>query len=395
LAGVDSVVGVSAGVQLDELIDVLWKRGYSLPTGSIIPHVTAVGLAATGGHGVGKDQPSFAGLIQSLRIVTHKGELAVVDASHPDFETIRGAHLGLCGIVISIELRCVPRFWMHEERTPLTLDSMIIELPDLLERSDYLTLSMVPTHKFWDVRSWKRVHKQPERLQGVHKSQWLQEVEQHFEVETGAQVLKCIDDVSLHPLLGSYLKLVARAAIAPRRRVRIDTEPHIAHYQVAFPKSIEECSIVFPLTIRTLHTLEAVLRNMHQWIKRSASNQQYPVSYAVYVRFFRGTDGGLSSSAIEHRRDEQFVCAVEALTHFGNPYWPAFREQFMELVCSIPGAKFHLGKFVPAGFTVADLYPEKTVLALGKALDRWYEHAPRKSPFLNEWLRTFLGPVLH
>ena len=408
-AAAAATVCVSAGVQLDELVDALWQRGYSLPTGSIIPHVSAVGLAATGGHGTGRAQPSFAGLVQRLRLCDAEGAIRELAEGDAAFATARGAHLGLFGVVLAVELRCVPRFWLREARHPLGLESLIAELPRLIADSEYLTLSSIPTWPVWDVRVWERTERPKRRGRGAERARDLRaahaELRQHFEVESGAALLNAIADPQLHRLIGGFLQLVGRTNIASKPEVRVDEERRIAHYQVGFPIEIEECSILFPVARPApdapydVRALAAAMRSMAAWTEEAAARDEYPVTFAMYARFFRGTDGGLSSSSVEgaDAGADHVVCALEATTHRDNPHWPAFRERFVQLTRdgTLPSAKFHLGKHVPPDRTVADLYPPATQLALRQHLSAWHGswEAFADGPFLNAWLRRFLAPL--
>ncbi len=54
-------------------------------------------MIATAGHGTGRDQPGFPGLVRALTICKPDGSIVRIDKSHPDFETIVSAHLGMFG----------------------------------------------------------------------------------------------------------------------------------------------------------------------------------------------------------------------------------------------------------------------------------------------------------
>ena len=107
--GRNNVVHVGASAQIGTLDEVLYqKHNLALPTSSLIPYVTVGGLLATGGHGTGRDQPSFSGLVVAMTFMLPDGRIKRISNRHPDFKTIRAAHLGLFGILLSADLRCVP-----------------------------------------------------------------------------------------------------------------------------------------------------------------------------------------------------------------------------------------------------------------------------------------------
>lgn len=107
----EKLVRVGANVQIGELDKTLYENYHlCLPTSSLIPWVTFVGLAATAGHGSGEKKPSVAGLIRAMTICLPNGKIVRIDQQHPLFDIIRGAHLGLFGIVINVEVECMDAY---------------------------------------------------------------------------------------------------------------------------------------------------------------------------------------------------------------------------------------------------------------------------------------------
>src|SRR5690606_9063961 len=100
-------VEVKAGTQIQTLASYLESKKKSLTTVSMIAYVSAIGLALNAGHGTGRDEPSFAGLITELKICDYKGNIRTLAIGDNDFETLRAAQAGLLGIVLSVKLVCV------------------------------------------------------------------------------------------------------------------------------------------------------------------------------------------------------------------------------------------------------------------------------------------------
>jgi alditol oxidase len=102
---------VSAGLRYGDLGPALRKAGLALPNTGSLPHISIAGAVATGTHGSGVGNPSLAGSVQSLTLVTGTGELLTVDRpSRPtDFDGFVIA-LGRLGIVVELVLDLVPAF---------------------------------------------------------------------------------------------------------------------------------------------------------------------------------------------------------------------------------------------------------------------------------------------
>ena len=158
-----TAVDVTAGVQIATLADELQKQGLSLSTASMIPWVSAVGLAATGGHGTGRDEPAFSGLIRSMTICDMNGDIREITPEHPDFATLCSAHDGMLGIVLKMQLKTVRAFKLRETiHNYKHLGDLVKELPYLLHDNQYFTLMRIPTYpapseehaEKWHVRLW-------------------------------------------------------------------------------------------------------------------------------------------------------------------------------------------------------------------------------------------------
>ena len=140
---------IGASVQIGEADRRLYDEfQLSLPTSSLIPHVTIAGLSANAGHGTGRDQPSLSGLIKAFTFCLPNGEIVRIDESHPDFNTIRGAHLGLFGIVLSLELQCTPAKKMHCMMEICSIPDFLNKLKKgLYDNNPYVSVMYVPTYQ--------------------------------------------------------------------------------------------------------------------------------------------------------------------------------------------------------------------------------------------------------
>jgi FAD/FMN-containing dehydrogenase len=101
-------VTFGAATRLDEVYRSLLSLGRMLPCcPGVIPLQTLAGALATGTHGQGLHQSSFAETVLSFRIVLADGGVAHVDETHPWFAAAL-LSLGTLGIVSEVTLRTVP-----------------------------------------------------------------------------------------------------------------------------------------------------------------------------------------------------------------------------------------------------------------------------------------------
>lgn len=391
-------VTVTAGTQIGTLVNELWDAGYSLSTASMIPYVSAVGLAATGGHGTGIRQPSFAGLVQKLRICDHLGNIIDVDSSHPNFETIRGAHLGLFGVVISVDLQIVKRFWLKETRIPLNDASNFRNLlHDYVQHHDYTTLISIPTYPTgivknicnWEIRVWDKVDPSIENNY-VKPPSTAMDFFQHIKVQTGQEVIDMLG--SDNPtLIRTFMNIAAMVEIGTKVTEYTTEERFISHSQISFPKHMVDLSILFPLKWDNFQNLVSTLEWLEDKLRRYNKDDKFPVTLAIYVRFFKGTNGGFSTSAC---RDDEFIVALEMATGYPNPYWESFRDTVMEyLADKEPRMKYHLGKYIPRTEDgLKSFYDDETWNECYQTIIDWYgsEDNFKRSPFTTSYIRGLI-----
>ena len=381
---------VTAGTTIGEIEDVLWSLGYSLSTSSMIPYVSAVGLAATGGHGTGLDQPSFAGLIRSLEIMDSDGTVNIVDRDHPDFDIIRGAHLGLFGIVVAMEIDIDDRYWLREIRTPLPrLEATFLQAE--IRKHPYTTLIGIPTYEDesrsvcqWEIRTWDRLEFCPRSCRLPPRG--LFDFLQHLRVTTGESIVNALaseDSRWLKP----FMKIAALSEIGKRQQVFEHEARKIAHSQVSFPRGMDDISVLIP--VHRDHIGRCITEHL-QWINQLlldyGSRGEFPVNLAIYVRVFAGTNGGLSTSATNRG---EVIVAIEMATSAATRSWPSFRLHIENYFRSqIARSKFHLGKYIPQS-GLQSMYGE---IEWKEFLAAWRRMVPdgRESIFVTPYIRELL-----
>lgn len=409
-----SLVEVSAGVQIGELSDYLRLHDLSLPTASMIAWVTAVGLAGTGGHGTGRDEPGFSGLIESMKICDMDGLIREIDRKHPDFATLCGAHSGLLGIVLSVRLRAVKAFNL-EESIELFKDakSMANALDGILQNNQYVSIMGMPTFQTseveklipkWQVKKWNYTEAKPTQNKNASYHPDLTSYMQELEVKMGAPIMEYLLDPALKHLFPLYTNVAAALVIETRgAKTIVDHENKITHPQVAFPKEMRDVSYQIPVKDGGKgFILSVILQKIEELLNKAGSKGQYPLTYAYYIRYFKGTNGGLSTSFTSS--DDERIIALDMVTHPRASGINEFEQEFVHFLTNDLGIQLrcHLGKNFPAGIEHYDEFLGKeNIHEFLDALKRWYSTSPdaqdgakrlAMSSFLTPYFDKMLSP---
>lgn len=408
-----TLVEVSAGVQISEFADYLRKHNLSLPTVSMIAWVTPVGLAGTAGHGTGRDEPAFSGLIESIRVCDMDGVIREINADHPDFEALRGGHSGLLGIVLSIKLRAVKAFNLCEtiDLFPDTKE-MSGKLNNVLKDNQYISIMGVPSYGFseatrllpkWQIRKWNYSTEKPTKKGGAPYDADIRSFAQELQVRVGASIMGFLLDSELKHLMPLFMLLSAAVVTGTRgTKAKVDFENHITHPQVAFPKEMRDVSYLIPVEDSEAgDKLEAILQKMESLLDKAGKRGEYPVTYAVYVRYIKGTNGGLSTSFTSS--DDEHILAIDVVTHPEAPGIGRFEHDFLAYLKEIGiTPRNHLGKNFPSGVVSYDQFlGAETINEFKTVLERWYNSNPdtsdgaerlAMSPFNTPYLQQMLTP---
>lgn len=394
---------VTSGVQIAKLAQLLREAGLSLRTASMLSWASAVGLAGTGGHGTGRDEPAFSGQITSLTICDHNGEIREIFADDPDFATLCSAHSGALGIVLSMKMKAVEAFNLKETvHTFADAKAMESGLGELLTQNQYFSLIGVPSHgnslskiDKWQVRLWNHTKEARTKVQDPPYTADARSWAQELSVRVGDSVQEFLMDNKLKNLIPSYLSLAAAAITGTRgTKAVVDHENSITHYQVAFPKAMRDVSYILPVKDKDAGALLAnVLQKIEALTKAAAERGEFPITYAVYARYIKGTNGGLSTTATHS--DDEHVLAIDIVTHPDSPGIDNFEKELLTYFEEIKvKPRFHLGKNFPHGIhNYTDFLEPEAIEAYKKALVRWYGDAEqvKASPFITPYFEQMLG----
>lgn len=406
------LVEVSAGVQIAELADFLHENKCSLTTVSMIAWVTPMGLSGTGGHGTGRDEPAFSGLIEEMEVCDMDAEIRTLTKENPNFKALVGGHSGLLGIGTKLLLRVVEEFKLRED-VELFHNCSELEgkLGDILHNNHYVSIMGMPSftkpeidkmiHKI-QIRKWNySEEKRTRQDKDATYSPNIGSLTQELEIKVGGPLMDFLINSGLQRLLPYYMLFSAATVAASRGTAPVvDFESHITHPQVSFPKTMHDVSYIFPVKDAVAgKTLSNVMKKIEQIAMKYAKEGKCPITYAYYVRYYKGTNGGLSTS---YTCDEdERVLAVDIVTH---PFAPGREEFEQEFVAALKemgiNPRYHLGKNFPEGVDHYDQFlDKKSLLELNEALVDWHktdtEDGAKRfamSPFVTPYLKKMLTP---
>lgn len=148
LVHVDTVrqrVRLKAGTRLADIPRLLRPHRLAMPNLGDIDVQTLAGAISTGTHGTGAAFGGLATQVVGLAVVTGDGELVEVDADSGD-GLLAGAVVGLgaLGIVVEVELQCVPAFVLHAVEAPEPLDAVLEHVHQRFRNADHFEFYWFP-----------------------------------------------------------------------------------------------------------------------------------------------------------------------------------------------------------------------------------------------------------
>lgn len=396
---------VTAGVQIAKLAQKLRDFGLSLRTVSMLSWASAVGLAGTGGHGTGRDEPAFSGQITGLRICDYEGKIREITVADDDFATLCAAHSGALGIVLSMTMKVVEAFNLKETIHNFPdAKTMGPYLSKLLAENQYFSLIGVPgqgtpldelgSQDKWQIRLWNYTDEAPTQNQNPPYAADARSLAQELSVRAGDSVQEFLLDSKLIKLLPYYLSLTATAITEMRgTKPIVDHENNITHYQAAFPKQMRDTSYILPVKDSEAgDVLAAVLQKIEDLTQAAIARDECPVTYAVYARYIKGTNGGLSTTSTNS--EDEYILAIDIVTHPNAPGIANFEKELLAYFSEIGiQPRFHLGKNFPFGIhSYADFLKPEAIAQYKEALVKWYgsEEALEASPFITPYFKQML-----
>lgn len=360
LAGLVSVDGMRArfhaGTRLKDIPALLAPYGLALANQGDVNPQSVAGAVSTGTHGTGLEFTGFAGMVTGMSVLGADGALHELSDSNPDFGFYQ-LHLGLLGILVEVELRCVPAFDLVAQEQALPLDDVLDSFIDRARCHDHVEFYWFPHTDAALLKTNTRVGPNealPVGLTSIEsRNRWVQMVTEEL-VDNGALRLAC----EIGSRFPQVVPTINRAAtrLASGRRYRAP-----AHDVFVSPRRVRFNEMEYAVPLEEAPT-------MVREIKSLIDAKGWQISFPIEVRVASGDEvplstayGGPRAYIAVHRfiRDSytEYFAGVEqiALRLGGRPHWgklhrlraPQLRErydrleEFTELANETdPGARF-------------------------------------------------------
>ena len=138
-------VRVLGGTPLHVLNPALQDLGLALPNLGDIDRQTIAGAISTGTHGSGIRHQGIASAVRALTVVLADGTVLECSA-HLEPDVFRAARVGLgaLGIVVEVELQCVPSFRLHAKEFGADLGEVLDRVQHDVEVNDHVDMHWFP-----------------------------------------------------------------------------------------------------------------------------------------------------------------------------------------------------------------------------------------------------------
>jgi FAD/FMN-containing dehydrogenase len=138
-------VRVLAGTALHELNRALQALGLALPNLGDIDRQSIAGAIATGTHGTGLRWQGIASAVSGLTLTLADGSLLECSAEHePEVFQAARVGLGALGVVVEVELECVPAFRLHAREFGADLLEVLARVDHDVESNDHVDMHWFP-----------------------------------------------------------------------------------------------------------------------------------------------------------------------------------------------------------------------------------------------------------
>ncbi len=152
LTGIEAIdaerghVSLRGGTRICDVGPALRAAGWALPNQGDIDLQTISGAISTGTHGSGDNIQCLAGPIVAMRLAGSDGKILKFSEEN-DSDTLRAAKvsLGMFGIILSITMRLVPAFDLHDRIWRADFDECLDDLDDLCRENRSVRIFWCPT----------------------------------------------------------------------------------------------------------------------------------------------------------------------------------------------------------------------------------------------------------
>ncbi|HMM95510.1 D-arabinono-1,4-lactone oxidase [Phycicoccus sp.] len=339
-------VRVAAGTPLHQLNPALQALGLALPNLGDIDRQTISGAVATGTHGTGVRRQGIAAAVCGLTLVLADGSVLRCSAEEsPEvFEAAR-VGLGALGVVVEVELQCVPAFRLHARESGESFSSVLGGIHELADAHDHVDMHWFPHTDRVLLKRNDRVG--PGEGPGPLPP-WRSRLDDDL---LANRVYEGVNRVLARaPRLTPRVNQLSARVLGAREFADDSWKVFCSSREVRFVES----EYAVPRT-----SVVPVLSELRAWFERTSA----PVPFPVEVRFIGADDVWLSTA---YERDNAYVAVHQYHRMDPGPLFAAF-----EAIVAEHEGRPHWGKVHTLGADrLRSLYPRfDDVLAVRDRLD--------------------------
>ena len=139
-------VKVQAGVRIHDLCEFLAPYGLAMGTLGTVDWQSIAGAVMTGTHGGALGIPSMHSFINSYTLVKPNGEIQTVDReSEPLLFSAMAPSMGLFGVIVEMEIQCVPLEHLEARMIAIPFDDLIESFEQVMKTNKYTRVVVYPS----------------------------------------------------------------------------------------------------------------------------------------------------------------------------------------------------------------------------------------------------------
>ncbi len=310
-------VTLGAGTNLYQLPALLAPHGLALANMGDIDRQTIAGATSTGTHGTGIAFGGLATQLTAVTIVTADGDLLrVSETEHPELLPAVRLGIGALGVLVEVEVQCVPAFLLHAVERPGRFDEVLDGFLETARAHDHYEAYWWPSTGTMSTKTNTRLPVgTPYRPLPAIADWWEDEA-----VGNGALWLLC------------RLGLIAPAVTPGLNRLvayvhgnREFTAP--SHEVFTSPRRVRFREMEYAMPAEALPDAVRELRravNEHGWRISFPVELRVAAADANWLSTAHGRETGYVAVHRYFREDErEYFAAAEAIfrAHDGRPHW--------------------------------------------------------------------------
>ncbi|SFS59475.1 D-arabinono-1,4-lactone oxidase [Marininema halotolerans] len=357
---VRQVATVRGGTPLSALGVALEEAGWAMENLGDIDAQTIAGAISTGTHGTGVTLGSISSQVVGITFVTANGEV-VTHTQEEHSETLRGSRisLGSLGIIVEVQLRVLPRYFLQLESRRMELTEVLNSLPSLKSEHRHFEFFWFPYTETVQAKIMNMTDT-PGKEGG-----WWGEFSRNV-LENG--LFWCLSEgARLQPRFSANVSRISAWGVPSVK------ETGVSRRIFATPRKVRFYEMEYAIPAETL---PEVLKE----VKARIAQEGFAVHFPVECRFTRKEENWLSPA---YGRDSAFVAVHMYRGMEWRPYFKAMEEIFLRYE-----GRPHWGKMHGLdAMTFAEIYPQ---------WDEFHTLRAGMDPqgiFLNPYLKKILDPT--